>query len=125
MRWIRRLVSLALFVAILVGGWLFAKENHELLTIHYLAGDLAGVPQWLALIGVFAAGVVLAAIFFLYQLTKARLVTRRYRRDTRRLESEIHQLRNLPLMGESDVDPAPGLRDEALSTQSGGAGSGV
>jgi hypothetical protein len=63
-------------------------------------GAFAPVPAWLALLVAFAGGVLFAALLGFYQIAKLGLVTRRYRKAVRGLESEVHQLRSLPLVGE-------------------------
>ena len=50
--------------------------------------------------GAFGVGAVLAVTLTLYQMAKLGLVARRYRKTVRGLESEIHQLRTLPLAAE-------------------------
>jgi uncharacterized integral membrane protein len=108
MRVVRRLLIVALFVAALVVGWRFARENSAAVTVDYLVGELAEVSLWAALVGAFAAGAAVVGAVGLYQVAKLRLVTRRYRKTVRGLEAEVHQLRNLPLASE-----APGLGEPA------------
>ena len=50
---------------------------------------------------------VVAALLTFYQMAKLGLVARRYRKAVRGLESEVHQLRNLPLADdEGSASPA-------------------
>jgi uncharacterized integral membrane protein len=100
MRWVIRLFWFALFVGLMVLGWQFAAANAAAVPISYVFGELAPVPVWLALLVAFAAGALLAALLGFYQIAKLGLVTRRYRKAVRGLESEVHQLRSLPLVGE-------------------------
>jgi uncharacterized integral membrane protein len=108
MRVVRRLLVVALFVAALVLGWWFARANSAAVTVDYLVGRLGDVSLWAALLGAFAAGAAVAGGIGLYQVAKLQLVRRRYRKTVRGLESEVHQLRNLPLA----VD-APALDEPA------------
>ena len=55
----------------------------------------------------FGLGAAAATLLLLYRMAKQGLVTRRYRKTVRGLESEIHQLRNLPLAGGEGAGPAP------------------
>jgi uncharacterized integral membrane protein len=84
-------------VGVLVFGWWFAAANAALVTISYVFGELAPSPLWLALLAAFAAGAAAAGLVGVYQALRRGLVMRRYRKTLRGLESELHQLRNLPL----------------------------
>jgi uncharacterized integral membrane protein len=100
MRLVLRLFWLALFLGVLVLGWKFAAANAAPVPISYVFGELAPVPAWLALLAAFAVGAAAAGLIGLYQVAKLRLLTRRFRKTVRGLESEVHQLRTLPLSGE-------------------------
>ena len=104
MRWARRIALLALLVALPVGVHLFVSRNSHAVSIDYLAGRWEAVPVWLLLLSAFGAGFVLAGLLAVLRGARLRLEARRYRRAARDLESEVHQLRNLPL---SDADAAP------------------
>jgi hypothetical protein len=69
-------------------------------------------PLWLALVLAFSLGASGAALLLLYELGKLGLTTRRYRKTVASLESEIHQLRNLPLAAE-ETNRAPAEADPA------------
>jgi uncharacterized membrane protein YciS (DUF1049 family) len=96
MRWVRRWIGVALIAALLIGGWRLAHENGALVTVSYLFGRIE-LPLWEALSIFFGAGFALAACGWLWRSARARILERRYRRAIGGLESEIHQLRNLPL----------------------------
>jgi hypothetical protein len=57
-------------------------------------------PLWQALLVAFAAGAAGVGLGALWQVLRLGMLARRYRRTVGRLESEIHQLRNLPLAGD-------------------------
>ncbi len=113
MRLTRRLLGIAVFVALLVAGWQFAAGNSDTVTIHYVFGEIAEVSVWAALFAAFVVGAVCAAGLAAYQIAKLGMVTRRYRKAVRGLEAEVHQLRNLPLAAEEpdlegiSSEPAP------------------
>jgi uncharacterized integral membrane protein len=115
MKLLRRLLGIAIFLAILVGGWRFATENGTPVTIHYLAGELVDVALWAVILASFAGGVAATALYSVYQQAKFALASRRYRKTVHGLEAEVHQLRNLPLStedrmgGESASEAALGL----------------
>ena len=56
MRWLRRLLMLALLFAVMVGGWRFASENQELVGVNYVLGELQGIPLWQVILVSFGAG---------------------------------------------------------------------
>ena len=113
MRTARRVLGLAVFVGLLVAGWLFAAENSEVVTIHYLIGQFDGVSIWLALLCTFLAGAVVVGLLGMAGAAKLRLEARRYRKVVKGLEAEVHQLRNLPLTSEDADVSEP--RDEVVS----------
>jgi uncharacterized membrane protein YciS (DUF1049 family) len=112
MRWLRRLVVLALFVAALVGGWSFAHRNGVLVFVDYLAGTV-DAPLWAVLLVAFALGAAAAGAIAGYQWARLALTARRYRKLAHGLEEEVHQLRNLPLGPPDDAR----ARDRALAAE--------
>ena len=110
MRWLRRLLVLLLLVGVLVAGWLFASGNERPVEVDYLVGDTPQVALWQALIGAFGSGAAIVALILLFDGLRQRMLNRRYRKAVHKLESEIHQLRNLPLAPE---EPAQGASLEA------------
>jgi len=96
MRWLRRLVVVALFVGALVLGWRFARANGNPLVVDYLVGTIEA-PLWAVIGGCIGIGAVLGFVVMGFQAARFGLTTRRYRKLARGLEEEVHQLRNLPL----------------------------
>lgn len=107
MRWLRRIVAISLFVALLVGGWSFARRNESLLLVDYGVGSVEA-PRWAILLGAFGMGAGFVGCFALFQAAGHALTERRYRKLVRNLEEEVHQLRNLPL-GPADAASARGV----------------
>jgi uncharacterized integral membrane protein len=105
MRIIRRLLLLAVLVGVLILGWKFASSNAQPVPVNYIAGEWPDVPLWAVILGSFGAGAVVAGVLSMFELAKQGLVARRYRKTAEGLESEIHQMRNLPLVA-SDEDAA-------------------
>jgi uncharacterized integral membrane protein len=122
MRLVLRLIWVALFVGVLVLGWKFAAANGGEVALSYVFGELGPAPLWLVLLAAFAAGVAAAGLLGLYQVAKLRLVTRRFRKTVRGLETEVHQLRTLPLSGEAPAIAGEGEAQEAAPR--GGRGRG-
>ena len=108
MRLVRKLFALVAFVGLLVGGWHFAADNSELVTVYHPAGEIGEVSLWKALLIAFGSGAGIAAMVGLVRGARLRLVSRRYRKEIAGLEAEVHQLRSLPL-SEGEPSGAPEL----------------
>ncbi len=106
------LLIIALFGGLFVATWQFATKNAALVNVYYIAGTLNDVPLGKALAFAFLSGVGLTALLAAYSYLKSKLLLRSYRKATKRLENEIHQLRNLPIEG----DPTMSAGDAAIST---------
>ncbi len=114
MRVARRALGFGLFVGALALGWAFGGRNSSPIAVDYLLGVTPAAPLWGVLLGAFALGIGGVGAWGAFQVAKLRLVGRRYRKKIEALESEVHQLRNLPLADEPgpgnplSADPAPG-----------------
>ena len=108
MRVARRVLAIAAFVSLLVGGWVFAARHPQPVSIDYALGQTRDLPLWVALLGALGLGAALAGGALGYQLLRLAMLARRYRRAVQRLELELHELRNLPL------DPNAPALEEAL-----------
>lgn len=104
MRILRRIGLLAAFVAVLVGGWMFAQGNGDPVRVDYLFGETADVVLWKALAVVAVIGAAMPFLVMSFWLFVARLEVRRLRKALRELETEVHQLRNLPAVSDDPVD---------------------
>jgi uncharacterized membrane protein YciS (DUF1049 family) len=102
---LRRALLVLVFVAVLTAGWRFAAQNSSEVTVSYLAGQTPSVALWLALLVTFGLGAAVAGAISGFELARAGLLARRYRRTVAGLEAEVHQLRNLPLIDENSVLP--------------------
>ena len=105
MRMVRRLLGLAVFVALLVLGWRFANRNPSPVQVDLLFVPSSPHPLWYVLVVAFGVGALAAACFGLYHSARLSLLARRYRRIATGLEGEIHQLRNLPLASQQEGAP--------------------
>jgi len=99
MKILRRLLAFALLVVLLWAFYRFAQANAGVIVIDLIYATLPEAPLWMVLFASFGLGAALAMLLLVYPMAKQGLVTRRYRKTVRGLESEIHQLRNLPLAG--------------------------
>ena len=120
MHWVRRLIGVAVVLAVMVGGWRFVAENSAPVSIYYVWGALE-LPLWKALLGCFAAGFALAASGWLWRGIRSQMLFRQYRKTVGGLEQEVHELRNLPLAPEADPPDALGSEQtRARAGQRGG-----
>jgi uncharacterized integral membrane protein len=100
MRTLRRVLVLSLVVAVAVLFYLFATQNGAPVDVAIpFRGEPLNVALWLALLAASGVGALAAALVLLFELARVGLTARQYRRAVASLESEIHQLRNLPLVG--------------------------
>lgn len=112
MRWVRRILVAGVLIGVMVIGWRFAAENQEPVDVHYVAGQVVGIALWKVILGAFGAGAALVGAFTLVLSARNGLAHRRYRKALGGLESEIHQLRNLPLAPDSESnEPDPAARE--------------
>ena len=123
MRIVRRLLWLAVFVTVLVGGWKFALANAVEVRFDYLFGQLEAVREWMLVLVSFGLGAVAGVAFCLLEMARLGMLSRRYRKLLGRLEAELQSLRSLPLRPGSPagagVEPEP-----AEGTSAGRPGRG-
>lgn len=105
------LFVIALFGGLFVAAWQFATQNAALVNVYYILGTANDVALGKVLALSFASGAGLMIFVSAYSYLKMRLLLRSYRKATKRLENEIHQLRNLPIEGE----PTMSAGDAAIS----------
>ncbi len=105
---LRALILVAILGGLVAAGVLFVRSNEAPVSVDLLLTQVPDTSLWLVLLVTFAAGAALAGLVGLFEVTRYGLVARRYRKTVARLESEIHQLRNLPL-----ADEVPALGGES------------
>ncbi len=110
---LRRILWAATGIAVLVVGWSFAQANHAPVDLSLVFAEFPGVRLWVVVAGSFAAGLACCGVLSGVKLAQLSLVSRRYRRAVQRLESELQELRNLPLAPEApsvagDAGAGPG-----------------
>lgn len=98
-------LGLALFVAALWIGWTFRAGNAGSVDLDLIWLQLRDVPLWRLVLASVGLGGLLAGSLVGLAWLRVRLLNRRYRSAIRRLESELHQLRSLPLAGSRDAAP--------------------
>ena len=91
--------SAAFFVAMLWLGWSFRAENATPIGLDLVWVRFPNVELWRVVLVSIGFGVVVSALVVGFAWLRSRLLNRRYRRVIRRLETELHELRSLPLTG--------------------------
>ncbi len=97
---LRRLFFVVLFVALLYGGWQFVHANAVPVSVNLITLELSAAPLWIVLLLSFASGVAVTLALMSLRLLRSGLTTRRYRKAVDGLESEVHELRNLPVVAD-------------------------
>lgn len=100
MVWVRRVFPMLLGAGLLYLLWRLVTANGTTVDVDFVAGRLEGIALWKALAGAFGLGAGLVGCLLLVQSVRGSLTTRRYRKKLSHLETEVHQLRNLPLAPE-------------------------
>ncbi len=95
-------LGLALFVGTLVLGWKFAAANAATIQIDLLWTTLVEISVWRLVVVSFALGGTIVGAAFGFLWLRGWELRRRYRKTIRKLESELHQMRSLPLSGAAD-----------------------
>jgi hypothetical protein len=114
MRMLRRVLVVSVFVALFAVAWRFVGTNSVRIDLDLVLFQLHQVPLWSSLVAAFALGASCAGASLVYELAKKSFAARRYRKELAGLESEIHQLRNLPLAApDPSGGPAPPARNAA------------
>ncbi len=105
-------------------AYLLTTANSDAVEVDFLLGRVE-LAIWQVLGLSFFGGAGLVGLYTLYQLARGGLVRRRYRKELAGLETEVHQLRNLPLApGESAAGEANDVDfEDELVRERGGKGA--
>jgi len=106
MRILRHLLAVLVFAALFAGAWQFTHRNGTEVSIDFFFWTTPPIAIWAALLFAWGIGAVCTLSLLVLPIARSSLAARRYRKALAGLESEIHQLRNLPLAG--SVEDAPG-----------------
>ena len=96
-------LGLAFFVGALWTGWSFRAGNSGPIDLDLIWMQVPNVEPWRVILLALGLGAVLASVLVGFGWLRARLLNRRYRSTIQRLESELHQMRSLPLSGSEDA----------------------
>ena len=106
MRWIRRILLGGLVVGLILASHYFVQHNEASVALDLAVVRFENVSLWLLLLVTFAAGFASAAVIAIWRGARLRLESRRYRKEARNLEAEVHELRTLPLAPAGSAPPA-------------------
>jgi len=106
-------IGVLLLAAVFVG--LLPANNSTPVSLHYVVGQTPEIPLFWVVLGSLLLGILVTALPFLYLHLKRGLVMRRYRKVMSGLESEVHQLRSLPLETIPKSDAVVSAEPEAAS----------
>ena len=93
-----------------VGGLVFPVGNTGTVDVDLVWARLPGIALWWALSAAAGLGVFVGALFVGFAWLRQRILNRRHRAIIARLESELHQLRSLPLSGSVRAETDESLR---------------
>ena len=109
MQWFRSVLVLFVTVGLLWAAWSFRSGNDGVIDLDLVWLRLPAVKVWKALVVAAWLGAAFAAVGIGFAWLRQRLLNRRYRATIARLESEVHQLRSLPLAGSARAEPRPSV----------------
>ena len=113
MVYLRRLLIAVVFAGVAALAVVFTDSNAAMVSIG-LDWPIEGFrtpefPLWITVLVAYVLGIGTASAALVWKIMKQSLTGRRYRKAVAGLESEIHQLRNLPLEGADAVGADPAL----------------
>lgn len=100
MIWVKRVVPMVVGAGLLYVCWRLVVANGTSVDIDFIIGRFEAIALWVALGSAFLLGAGLLGCALVIQSVRSKLTARRYRKRLSILETEVHQLRNLPLAPE-------------------------
>jgi uncharacterized membrane protein YciS (DUF1049 family) len=101
------LVLIGLFISALWAGWTFRSSNSVPVDLELVWILIPNVELWWVVLGSMAFGAVLATIIVGFAWLRERLLNLRYRRAIKKLETELHEMRSMPLSGSRSAGSEP------------------
>lgn len=103
-----RFLSLIVILAVFSLALIFNLQNQEQKTTLTLVSYRTGpIPVFVIILGSFLVGVIFTSIIGIIEGMKMRVANARLKRKSKRLQSEVDALRNLPLSGPADEGAPP------------------
>lgn len=91
-----KLIKFLFLLAMAVLGAGFASLNPEMATVNYHYGDLT-LPLGMLMLGVLGLGMILGLMVSTFMLFKTRLENNKLRRKADLMNTEVNNLRTIPL----------------------------
>ena len=108
------LVAFGLFVGALWLGWTFRAANASAVDLDLVWVRVPSDELWWLLVLGICFGALLATLVVGFAWLRGRVLNRRYKKVIARLESELHQMRSLPLASSEDAAFTESPGDVAL-----------
>ncbi|MEE3326523.1 MAG: lipopolysaccharide assembly protein LapA domain-containing protein [Myxococcota bacterium] len=108
MKWLKRGIVFLVLLAIWFIGWHFVDAHALPVRLDFGSERFIEIPLWQALLAAAGFGAATVGIPLCFVLIRSKLEGRHYRKQGRRLEDELHGLRNLPLEQQTQKDPDEG-----------------
>jgi uncharacterized integral membrane protein len=110
-----RFLALILIVAVFCVALIFTYQNKaQTATLTLGSYTTNPIPVFVIILGSFLMGVIFTSVIGVIEGMKLRVTNTRLKRKTKRLQTEVDALRNLPLSGPVDEDtpPEPAVSEE-------------
>lgn len=116
---LRKLILVLVFAALMGFAISFTQGNESSVSVELFGVPSPQLPLWAVLGVTYTLGVISAGALLTWSLMRRSLEVRRHRKTVAGLESEVHQLRNLPLEGADavGVDPALGTSADPSTSE--------
>lgn len=112
-RFILFVIVVGLFAAALWLGGAFRVANGTPIDLDLIWLRIPNIELWLLVVAAFTVGAAIATLVVGFAWLRGWVLVRRFKKATKKLEKELHELRSLPLSGSAgaalDADPATAL----------------
>jgi uncharacterized membrane protein YciS (DUF1049 family) len=112
-RFILFVIVVGLFAGALWLGGAFRVANATMVDLDLIWVRIPNLELWLLMVAAFTVGAAIATAVMGFAWLRGWVVIRRFKKATKKLEKELHELRSLPLSGSAgaalDADPASAL----------------
>lgn len=120
-RFILFVIVIGFFASALWLGGAFRVANAMPVDLDLIWLRIPNLELWLLLVAAFSAGAMTATMVVGFAWLRGWVVVRRFKKATKKLEKELHELRSLPLSGSAgaalDADPTTALTANVKRTK--------
>lgn len=122
-RFILFVIVIGFFTGALWLGGAFRVANAIPVDLDLIWVRIPNLELWLLLVAAFSLGAAIATMVVGFAWLRGWVLVRRFKKATKKLEKELHELRSLPLSGSAgaafDADPATALTANVKRTKAG------